>query len=237
MSKYLVTGDEGQLGAKVSEALRDDGDEVFGFDIKSGSDIRNAEKVNAAIAGRGLDGIVHLSGIPWPMPDKTTSDYWHTNVGGAQIITEAAVKHHVPKLVFSSSTAYYGFNRGFPFGDESAYIGSKNAIQRYWFAFDMPDIVDPAMRAGMQYMISKVAAESAIALYAMTHEIDAVILRLAPMSPKPYGKWQIHLDIDLAVDAIVWALKTKFSEPYAVYNIGNPGSDYLDIYEDIPRRG
>ena len=236
MSKYLITGDEGQLGSKVSEALRDNGDEVVGFDIKNGRDIRDAGRVDAAIAGKGFDGIVHLSGIPWPMADKSTSAYWHTNVGGAQIITEAAVKHGVPKLVFSSSTAYYGFNRGFPLGEKHVDQWSRNAIQRYMLTPGMPEMGDPAMRAGMQYMVSKVAAEAAIALYAMIGDIDAVILRLAPMSPKPYGEWKLQLDISLAVDAIVWALKTKFSESYAVLNIGNKGLEYLDTYDDIPRR-
>lgn len=237
MSKYLVTGDEGQLGARVSEALRYDGDKVVGFDIKSGSDIRNVERVDAAIAGQGFDGIVHLSGIPWPMADKTTSDYWRTNVGGAQIITEAAVKHGVPKLVFSSSTAYYGFNRGFPFGDSPADVFSDNVVQRYWAASGKPDMADPAMRAGIQYMISKAAAESAIALYAMTGDIDAVILRLAPIGDKPYGEWKIKCALVLAVDAIVWALKCTFTETLAIFNVGDKGNEYLDTYDVIPRRG
>jgi len=54
---------------------------------------------------------------------------------------------------------------------------------------------------------------------------------------KPYGKWEIKCALDLAVDAIVWALKTKFDDHFAVFNIGDKGNRYLVTYNEFSRRG
>ncbi len=101
MSKYLITGGEGFIGTKITN-------EVAGisFDIKSGLDILNTEKLTSASID--VSGIFHCAAkISVPesiiMPDV----YYKNNVEGTKSVTKVAETSKI-KVIFSSSAAVYG---------------------------------------------------------------------------------------------------------------------------------
>ncbi|MGA7800486.1 MAG: dTDP-4-dehydrorhamnose reductase [Gammaproteobacteria bacterium] len=73
--KVVVTGAGGQLGTDLVESLRDNGDEVVGFD-RAALDIGNAEQARATLAAEGPDWIVNCAA--------------YTNVDGAESDAEGA---------------------------------------------------------------------------------------------------------------------------------------------------
>lgn len=59
--KVLITGNEGMIGSVVEKVLRADGCEVIGFDIASGHNILNPDKIRSAIVG--CDAVIHLAAL------------------------------------------------------------------------------------------------------------------------------------------------------------------------------
>ncbi len=121
--KVLVTGGSGFIGTRLIDELLKAGHEVKIFDKRDSKkypnlvilgDVRDKEALIKA--SRGMDVIYNLAA---EHADNVTpiSLYEEVNVGGAKNVVEAADANGIKKIIFTSSVAIYGLNRGEP--DES----------------------------------------------------------------------------------------------------------------------
>lgn len=194
----LVTGSSGMLGSEVVSLL----DDVKTFDLVDGQDITNPSQVGAAMVG--VDTVVHLAAIPYPVRGYGWNEYWDTNVVGTQTITSAAVEAGVSRIVLASSTAVYGAHKRFPFQAVDMTPTGPNALQRY-YGKDIPG--DEYGVAALAYCCSKIIAEAIVSAVAMPGLIGATLLRLRPITMKPYGPWGIKVHPTTAATAVVAATK------------------------------
>lgn len=211
--KVLVTGGQGVLGIKVMEVLRDH--KAIPFDIKHGLDIHNTDQLVKAM--QGCEVVVHLAAIPVPRKEFTIDNYLAENVIGTYEVARACELTKVRRLVFSSSTAYYGFEKAFklsmPVGDESA-PSLLSAVE--------PNAA--YMRSFITYGVSKVCAEAILGHYGLSQTFEVVILRLSPvMSPDWEGG---HLTKDKVAEAVKLAVEHKGQLWYEIFNISQ--SNWLD---------
>lgn len=116
----LITGGSGFIGTRLVDDLLKEGHSVTIFD-KVNSDkypelvtIGDVRDVNALVeALKGMDIVYNLAA---EHADNVTpiSLYADVNIGGAENIVFAAKSNGVKKIVFTSSVAVYGLNRGEP---------------------------------------------------------------------------------------------------------------------------
>lgn len=224
--KILVTGSAGMVGKPTVEALEKAGHEVVTYDLKQNQNVLDTPLVAKKAAG--CDAIVHLAGLPHPVPGLEFEDYFSSNVHGTNEVAAAAIKAGVPKLIYASSTAYYGAHRGFDFVPDEGGVNelSQNAVQRYMVT-GLPAMND-YHRAALAYACSKVAAETVLAAYGMADRLDVIVLRLNPLmaTRKPY-EFGLLLYLETAVETIVKAL--DIDAGFEVFNVANEGVAAVDI--------
>lgn len=109
--RCLVTGHAGYIGGVLLEHLRERNHETHGFDIAAdaGDDIRDRERVEAAIDDFGPDVVYHLAAEA----DVWAGDWRHlvaTNVLGSVHVAGAAAGADVPVVHASSVAARGTFN-------------------------------------------------------------------------------------------------------------------------------
>ena len=155
----LVTGAAGFIGSHLCERLIQQGHHVVGLDnfdpfyprsAKEANlealgavdnfqliegDIRNDEQVNAVVAPRDIEIIIHLAakaGVRPSIQDPKT--YQDVNCNGTMVMLETAKKYNVPKFIFASSSSVYGNNEKVPFRETdnvdypiSPYAATKKA--------------------------------------------------------------------------------------------------------------
>lgn len=111
MATVVITGISGFLGQRVDEQVRMAGHEVVGVDRRPpaaspdlrffDADVRSSHDVARALAG--ADAVVHLAAAEHNhAPDHSV------NVGGTQVVVDAAVAADVQTLVVLSSAMVYG---------------------------------------------------------------------------------------------------------------------------------
>jgi UDP-glucuronate 4-epimerase len=164
----LVTGAAGFIGYHVSEALIARGEQVVGVDdlnayyspaLKQARlarlqrhagfrfhrlDIADKQAFDAALAGAGVDRIVHLAaqaGVRWSL--EHPFDYVRSNIQGQLVVLEWA--RHAPgfrHLVYASSSSVYGANIKLPFSVDdrvdhpvSLYAATKRADELMGHAY------------------------------------------------------------------------------------------------------
>ena len=170
--RVLVTGNRGRLGGLTCKALERHGHKLVGFDIKAGQDILNYQLLKNKMDGSRC--VVHTAGIPTPQ-NLPMEKFFRVNVIGMLNVLRAACETGVKRVVFFSSTAYYGCDiRGrlnplyFPI-DEAHPIAS------------MPGCSTGALE---EYCQSKVMAEQLVAYYGTNKLVETIALRIAPANPK-----------------------------------------------------
>jgi len=153
--KVLVTGGAGFIGANLTRALLERGDDVRVLDnFSTGSranlegldveviegELRSYERVHNAV--RGVEVVFHLGAlgsVPRSVQDPLTSSA--VNVEGTLNVLLAARDEGVQRVVYSSSSSVYGPTRHLPAHEDappdpiSPYGVAKLAAERYCISF------------------------------------------------------------------------------------------------------
>lgn len=139
MTRALVTGSTGFLGANLVAGLNERQIEVVGLRRKNSpedaieglaltfavGDILDPDSLEAAM--KGVDWVFHVAAVAdyWRTPEATI---YKVNVDGARNVFEAALKAGVKKVVYTSSSAAVGMPRpGKPLLDETDRFNLKPA--------------------------------------------------------------------------------------------------------------
>lgn len=123
MSKILITGGAGFIGAHTAQALFQQGHNIIIFDNLSNGfkeqtlglplivgDLCNKDDIqNAFELHRDIDAVIHFAGLIEAGRSVQEPEIFHNvNVGGTRNLLEAMQSANVTKLVFSSTAAVYG---------------------------------------------------------------------------------------------------------------------------------
>lgn len=227
MTRILVTGAAGFIGAAVAQALCERGDQVLGIDnLNDYYDpaLKNAriEKVSAAagelfefrkvdfadraqlaeaLADAEFDRIVHLGAQPGVRYSlENPHAYVEANVVGHMNMLELARDRSVGHLVYASSSSVYGANEKIP--------------------FSVDDRVDQPRSL---YAATKKADELMSETYAHLYRLPQTGLRFFTV----YGPWG-------RPDMMPWIFTSKIlaGEPIPVFNHGKMQRDFTYI-DDI----
>lgn len=225
--KILLTGDEGHIGTRAKGLLVQAGHEVVGFDLKRGAheDVRVYESVKKAAAG--CEVVIHTAGLPhpWGPPLDKYLDY---NFKGTLHILKAAQEAKVRRVIYTSSTAYYGCD-----------IRGK-LTPRY---FPIDEAHPPASAPGVseggleEYNQSKVMIEELLAYYGRNRLVETVALRIAPANTKAdqyppgfdwrkdrswrFGCFFSNCHPQYAAQALVAAAQAEGPFHYEVFNVAD----------------
>jgi len=140
--KAFVTGATGFLGSHVARALESAGSDLRLL-VRANSDTRNVEGLRAdRVVGdlcdpqsieramAGCDAVFHVAAdyrlwIPDPAP------MYRANVEGTQAILNAARKHGIKRVVYTSSVATMGFKSDGSLADEDSPVALSDMIGHY----------------------------------------------------------------------------------------------------------
>jgi UDP-glucose 4-epimerase len=216
----LVLGGLGFLGSHLADALLRQGNTVKLFDrpqIKSvkgiaesggrvsliEGDLLSAKDIDFAL--QGVDVCYHLISTTLPGTSNLDPAYdVETNVVGTIRLLDAAVRHGVKKIVFSSSG-------GTIYGIPKATLISE----------DHP--TDPICAYG----VSKLAIEKYLDLYHRLHGLNYSVLRLA----NPYGERQRTNASQGAV--AVFLGKALRNQTIEIWGDGNVVRDYMHVSDTV----
>jgi UDP-glucuronate 4-epimerase len=142
---FLVTGGAGFIGSHLARRLLAEGRRVLVFDdfndyydpslkyeniadlLEQDSfelfeiDVRDGEGMLSSLAGRRIDGIVHLAARAGVRPSVADPQlYVTTNVLGTQNILDIAREHGASSFVYASSSSVYGETGELPFRESQS---------------------------------------------------------------------------------------------------------------------
>jgi len=223
--RVMVTGAEGFIGQAVAEGLRQAGHEVVGYDCKSGQWLSDTLLLRRVMAG--CEVVVHLAGIPWPDPKKEWATFWEWNCQGTEAVARAAVDVGVRRVIYASSTAYYGAEEKmrpvWEVDGGPAAEGARNAVQ-VWRAGDMPS----GREAAVFYAGSKVIAEAILATFGLRRALEVVVLRLCPTSDDcaPW-LWGLYTRRWRVVETIRRMVEEEEPLWYEVFNVAEDDVDVV----------
>ena len=212
--KALVTGGAGFIGSNVVKLLVEEGHETTVLDnLSSGSvtnlsafkdvrliegDIRAPEAVEQAM--RGTDTVFHLAAavgnkrsIDFPLEDAAI------NVIGTLQVLEAARRHGVRKVVFSSSAGIFG---------ELKTLSIRE---------------DHAVEPDTPYGASKLGAEKACLAYAKLYPIECVCLRYFNV----YGVNQRYDAYGNVIP--IFAHRILHKQPVTIFGDGEQTRDFVNV--------
>jgi len=222
--KIFITGSSGFIGKELTEYLSSKY-EIVGFPHEEGNDILNYKQLKSAM--NGCDVVVHLAAHRKPYEDKTFKDYFETNCEGTFNVAQACMENKVKKMIFTSSTSYYGMEKGMPI--KSPIIENGTVLTQRVKTEELDSVVRDC---DIAYSTSKVISEQILANYGMTKKFEIIILRLGPTRPrgiyKPFGKLKLHLKIENALQTIENAIESKNKIWYEAYTIVD-AIDNVDI--------
>ena len=121
MTRVLVTGGNGFLGASVVAGLAQAGHRVVSADLRlPGSpvpgvdhvvmDVTDAAAVERAFTDQEVETVVHLASIVTPGKDSSREKEYAVDVTGSRHVLDACLRHGVRRVVVSSSGAAYGYH-------------------------------------------------------------------------------------------------------------------------------
>lgn len=154
--RFLVTGGTGFVGSFVVDRLVDAGArEVIALDaaprpenVQAAADRGNVRVEQGDITDptlldrlcNGMDGVFHLAVLPLGPCIENPRSCLDVNIVGTFNVIEAAVRHGVRKVVFSSASSVYGdtletTGESHPFGARTMYGASKVAGELFLRSF------------------------------------------------------------------------------------------------------
>lgn len=132
--KVLLTGGAGYIGSVTTELLLNEGHEVVVFDnLERGhkaavdkraklvvGDLRDAGQIQRAMKNARPDAVMHFAAYALVGESMTNPGmYFANNTTGATNLVDAMVKVGVPRIVFSSTCATYGFPDRIPITEDT----------------------------------------------------------------------------------------------------------------------
>lgn len=205
--KILVTGGAGFIGTNLSEALRAAGHEVIALDNLSVSDHNvarlgsaGASFVKADIADYdailphfvGVDVVYHLAAMNRAQRSiENPRGANAANITGTLNVLEAMRTHHVPRIIFISSS--------------SVYTGREGALKE-----------DGPLAPPHPYGVGKLAGEHYVRIYGELFGIKWTTLRLFSV----YGPYQLG-DIDKAGAVAKFVHFAHTGKPLPIYGDGS----------------
>lgn len=204
--KIMVTGQEGLLGSELVKTYGSDY-EIIGYDIKDGDDLMDFPKLLEKM--KGCEQVVHLAAIPRPLKDKGFVEYFEANDLATLNVIRAAVASGCKRIIYASSTSYYGVEAGIPF--QIPIKEDQPLVSQY--------ITSDQLLCGDEYLAyhaSKVIAEQLLAWYGLTKKIQTIALRFGPVNVKYMGT---SVSIENAIQAIRLSLESKKEFWYEAFTI------------------
>ncbi len=185
----LITGDKGKIGGLARGLLEQAGHDVSGFDIERDRDENILTARSLMWAMEDVDVVVHCAAIPHPRHGGP-GRYFDINVHGTKFVLEMAARQKVRRVVYTSSTAYYGCGIR-----EGRILPLYLPIdERHPPASTSPHLYEGKLEI---YDISKVMAEQLLRFYGSQQTMETVVLRIAPANTKA---WQYREGFDWRED-------------------------------------
>jgi nucleoside-diphosphate-sugar epimerase len=212
--KIFITGANGFVGTELVKKISKE-NEIIGFDLENGQDILDYEQLKNSMVG--CDIVVHLAAIKGPNENKNFEDYFELNDIGTLNVAKACLETGVKKLIYASSTGYYGVEVGIPYQKP---IKENNLVVTQHVKVDELNCRD----CDLAYSTSKVIAEQILANYGLRKKFQVIILRFGPIGDKTGTKWNldgITLKVENAVQTIENAINNKNEIWYEAFTITN----------------
>lgn len=225
IKKIFITGSSGFMGSELISYLRGKYEreyEIKKYDLVDEQDILAYSNLKEAM--KGCDAVIHLAAIRGPDESKTFLDYFKINCHGTLNVVQAAIENGVKRIIYASSTGYYGLERGVPYIKP---IKESNSVITQHVKAENLNCRD----CDVAYSTSKVIAEQILANYGLRKKIEVIILRFGPIGGKRGESWGvdgIRLKMDNALQALEKAITTKKNFWYEAFSITNE-SDNVDI--------
>ena len=165
--KILITGGAGYIGSITNKLLEAQGHDTVIFDNLSRGhreavgktpllvgDLTNISDINEVFEQHSFDAVIHFAALSLAGESmEKPYEYFHNNLLGGLNLLEAMRKHNCKKIIFSSTSAVYGYPKRVPIVEEEA--------------------IAPVS----VYGASKHMVEEMIGWYGKTYGISSVILR------------------------------------------------------------
>jgi len=219
--KIFITGSSGFIGSELIKYLSGT-HEIVKYDLLSGQDVLDYSNLKESM--KGCDIVIHLAAIRGPDEAKIFPDYFKVNCQGTLNVVQAAIENNIKRIVYSSSTGYYGLERGVPYAKPIK--ESSPVITQHVKAEDLN-----CRDCDVAYSTSKVIAEQILANYGLRKKIEVIILRLGPIGGKRRESWGVDgitLKIDNALQALEKAITTDKKIWYDAFTITDE-SEKVDL--------
>ena len=213
--KALVTGGAGFIGSHVAERLLAEGWKVIVIDDLSNGFERNVPRGAELVCGSANDDALlakHLPGCPAVFHLAAVSsvidsierprEVHNINLTTTLSLLEAAVRHKVPRFVFSSSAAVYG-------------DAGSGAISE-----DVPK------KPVSHYAVQKLASEHYCGVYHRLHGLEAVCLRYFNV----YGPRQ-RADSPYTGVITKFLASAREGNPLTIYGDGSQSRDFVHVHD------
>jgi nucleoside-diphosphate-sugar epimerase len=218
-----MTGSSGFIGAELVKHWEGKYD-IVTYDITDGQDIADMQQVKESMDG--CDVVVHLAAHRKPYEAKTFEDYFENNCIGTFNVAQAASELGIEKLIYTSSTGYYGIEKGIPFQRP---VNENNLVLAQHVKVDDLSCRD----CDISYSTSKVIGEQVLANYGLTKKMQVIMLRLGPTRQKgvykPFGDLGLHLKIENALQVFDKVIECKEKLWYEAFTIVDDNIDDVSI--------
>ncbi len=147
--KIFVTGGAGYIGSITNKLLVEQGHDTIVFDNLSRGhreavgktpllvgDLTNLSEINEVFEQHDFDAVIHFAALSLAGESmEKPNEYFHNNLFGGLNLLETMQKHNCKKIIFSSTSAVYGYPKRVPIVEEEAiapvsvYGASKHMVE------------------------------------------------------------------------------------------------------------